>query len=352
MCLHDCCGHRLPQAVSSVLGLLGLALMLVLPRVAAAEPLPPYGIFDTGNHDFPYLRAIALAPDGKTVAVGGDDPAPLTLFDTSNGKKLAGPKAGPGAVSCLAFAPDGSSLAAGSAKGPTHLFKTGTWQLLHKFEHSKGTWHLAYAPGGNLLATVEYNNNVCLWDVATGKEVATLPFQPGNWLCRVTFSPDGKTLAAANSHGFVELHDVSGPALLKDLTKKPQVLACGAERLSFVGFTPDSRSLITICDRHLVQVWDVSTGTLQKRPLRPDQAWPIKTPADWLPALSPDGTTLALPGKDCAVELVDLATGQTWAKLGENFGGKRHMAFSTDGTTLACTGTKGKAFLFKVPKKP
>jgi WD40 repeat protein len=329
-----------------------VALLAALCPAAAAEPLPPYGIFDTGNHDYPYLRAIALAPDGKTVAVGGDDPAPLTLFDTTNGKKLAGPKAGPGAVSCLAFAPDGSSLAAGSAKGATRLFKAGTWQLVHKFEHSKGTRHLTYAPGGKLLATVEYNNNVCVWDVATGKEVATLPFQPADCVWRVAFAPDGQTLASANWSGFIELHDLSGPAPWKDFSKKPRVLACGAGMLSFVGFSPDSRSLITICDQHLVQVWDVATGVLQQRPLRPYKLYPMKMLADWLPALSPDGTTLALDGKGCAVELVDLASGQSWAKLGENFGGKRHMAFSTDGAMLACTGTKGKAFLFKVPKKP
>jgi hypothetical protein len=55
-------------------------------------------------------------------------------------------------------------------------------------------------------------------------------------------------------------------------------------------------------------------------------------------------STLALDGNGCVVELVDLASGQTCAKLGENFGGKRHMAFSTDGAMLAYTGTKGKAF--------
>jgi WD40 repeat protein len=329
---------------------LGLALVVVLCQPAAAEPLPPHGIFDTGDPSEVYFNAVALSPDGYTVAFGTRGKTPLTLFDTSNGKKLPGPNPGDGGVSCLAFAPDGSSLAVGSVKGPTRLFKAGTWQLVHKLQHSYGTWHLAYAPGGKLLATVEYNENVCLWDVDSGKEVATLPFQQGNWLCRVAFSSDGKTLAAANSHGVIELHDLSGPAPLKDFTKKPRVLKCGAEMLSFVGFTPDSRTLVTVCDLHLVQVWDVATGMLRDEPLRPLKLFPVKKFADWLPALSPDGKTLALPGKDCAVELVDLATGKTWAKLGHNCAG-RQIAFSKDGTALTCAGTKGMGYLFKIPKK-
>jgi WD40 repeat protein len=343
--------HLFPrQGRSRAASCLGLALVAILSQPAPAAPLSPSGIFDTGNNK-KQLNAVALSPDGKTVALAGHDPAPLTLFDISNGQKVPGPDAGPGAVSCLAFAPDGSSLAAGSAKGPTRLWKAGTWQLLHKLVHSAGTRHLAFAPGGKLLATVEYSNNVCLWDTASGKEVAVLPFQPSNWLCRVAFAPDGKALAAASSHGFVELHDLSGPAPLKDFAKKPRVLKCGAKKLSFVGFTPDSRSLVTVCDWYLVQIWDVATGALRREPLRPFKIHPNPPPAEFFPGLSPDGATLAVPGRDSDLDLIDLATGKTWAHVGQDSCGG-HTIFSPDGAALITTGAQGKAFLFKVPKKP
>ena len=41
---------------------------------------------------------------------------------------------------------------------------------------------------------------VKLWDVETGRDLATLPGKPG-WYVRIGFSPDGSTLFAASREG-------------------------------------------------------------------------------------------------------------------------------------------------------
>jgi WD40 repeat protein len=57
---------------------------------------------------------------------------------------------------------------------------------------------LAFSPDGKTLATVSNGVNVTLWDVASGKNTATLAGQPSIVL-GVAFSPDGKTLASGSA---------------------------------------------------------------------------------------------------------------------------------------------------------
>jgi WD40 repeat protein len=68
---------------------------------------------------------------------------------------------------------------------------------------------VAYTPDGKTLASgsgYDGPDEIKLWDVATGKELATLKGRPGaDVVCTVAFSPDGKTLASGGWDGAVML---------------------------------------------------------------------------------------------------------------------------------------------------
>jgi WD40 repeat protein len=66
----------------------------------------------------------------------------------------------------------------------------------------------AFHPGGRLLATAsEEEGTIRLWDTVTGREVRLLRHKSPTAIgySAITFSPDGKTLAAGVSVGQIEL---------------------------------------------------------------------------------------------------------------------------------------------------
>src|ERR1700726_2617232 len=67
---------------------------------------------------------------------------------------------------------------------------------------------VAYSPDGKTLASGSTDQTITLWDVATGKEQATLQGHT-ELLSSVAYSPDGKSLASASEDKTVKLWDVA-----------------------------------------------------------------------------------------------------------------------------------------------
>ncbi|MEU0726352.1 hypothetical protein [Streptomyces sp. NPDC006140] len=68
------------------------------------------------------VSALALSPDGRTLAVGGDAGS-VQPWDVATRQPLGGPLTTPGeSIDSLAFAPDGTTLYAGSPHVPLQRY--------------------------------------------------------------------------------------------------------------------------------------------------------------------------------------------------------------------------------------
>jgi serine/threonine-protein kinase len=214
------------------------------------------------------VLCVAFAPDGKTLASSHwDHAAPdgnpeIVLWDTANWVRHASLPVAPRRVTSLAFRPDGKWLAlAGDQK------RLSFWVLdwpKEKAPHDRTFVGLvitavSYSPDGRILASAGRRLPVHLFSLETGYGVfKTLP---GGVLrseedARLTFSPDGKRLAAVTSNGLMpaewrvwELQDYQ---LIGSRQHPRNFSACA--------FTADGSRLIT-ADSQALLCWAVDRAT-------------------------------------------------------------------------------------------
>lgn len=261
---------------------------------------------NTLSGHLPGVRALALAPDGKTLAVvigpylGGfiDQPGAVVLWDDRMGKPRTFLTNFTLPVTSVAFSPDGKVLATGA--GGTNFNKPG---------------------------------EVKLWDTATGKELRSLPLKT-NCVWKVAFSPGGDLLAAGCSDGAVYLWDLRRDRLRAKLQGK-----WGAAQS--VAFTPDGATVAAGHMYQTISLWDTATGKLRRT---------IPQAGGWVQflAVSPDGKTLASGGQEGWVRLWDVATGKATGALSGYGGAVYAGAFAPDGRRIALGVSDGSVLVWSL----
>jgi len=211
--------------------------------------------------------ALAVAPSGSTVAVGGSDGsvwlAEAASTGGTTGTRFLGGFAGPGParVAALAFSPDGRFLAVGTGDGAVQLadVAASSPHAVGTPVHSQGTvTALAFSPDGRRLAVAGGDTRaVTLWDVTAPDhpaQLATSPAGPGQSVTSVAFSPDGRTLAAGSTDRTVRLLDVTDAAHPAWLG---QPLAAGDE-VGAIAFASSGTQLAAAGADGAVRLWDVA----------------------------------------------------------------------------------------------
>jgi WD40 repeat protein len=119
------------------------------------------------------------------------------------------PLVGKGAITQIAYSPDGTLLAVADDSARVWLYETPTLTAVGVLQgHTKGVEAVAFSPDGKLLASGSTDKTVRLWEVAQRGEVAVLKGHT-SIVKGVAFSPDG-TLLASGGAGRRTIRSVSG----------------------------------------------------------------------------------------------------------------------------------------------
>jgi WD40 repeat protein len=263
-------------------------------------------------------------------------------------------------VRCLAFAPDGRSLAVGSGhalpQGEIKIWDLVTGTLRSNFLGIQtGIYAAAFAPDGRTLATGSYDQTLTLWDVASGRACVHLPLPLPRSMC-AALAPDGKTLAVggrSGDSGAVRFWPVAGEQEHRfSAASGPFAFSVDSRRLALWRLAlnvespsaglPDSPILTptdTRAELPTVRVWEIPVAPAT-RCLRADADYV------WALAFSPDGQTLASGGFDDTVKLWDVRSGRERATLRGHTDQVDALAFAPDGQLLASASYDGTVRLW------
>ena len=145
---------------------------------------------------------VEFSPDGTLLATGLDNTA--RLHEVATWRERAGFGGHKPYVNCLAFSPDGKTLATGDWQGTLRLWDVAEKRLLASRQVEVMVLQaLAFSPDGRRLVTSGGDGGVKFWDAALLRQLDRLPGQDG---------PDGlrareRLWAAASLGAFTGGHD-------------------------------------------------------------------------------------------------------------------------------------------------
>jgi WD40 repeat protein len=286
---------------------------------------------------FGHIRAMALAPDGKSVAVGCGPI--IRLLDIQSGTERHCFRGHGSLVIDLAFSPDGAELASTSLDGEARLWDVRTGSLRHTWTHYVRV--LTFRPDGKVLLSSRWGERALkLWDVRTGEE-SLKPEQAGlDFSNCLAVSPDGSTLATGLSGKPAILWDLNTGHQRRSLAKLP-----GNGSAAALAFSPDGKRLAVAHNGgdNLCGLWDPDTR--QPRLILTHMKNEITSLA-----FSPDGAMLATAGlSDGCVRLFGTADGLPLRIYMVGPAGAKllKLEFSGDGRRLAVLNGNGTVSILR-----
>jgi WD40 repeat protein len=289
------------------------------------------------------FRSLTFSPDGKLLAVGGDDclvhtfdaesAAPLDVF-VGHGSPVVG----------VVFAGDDrlASIGADGAALAWTLYPEWTWSRTigdpTSTEIVDRVTALDFSPDGKLLASgggaPSRSGELKIWNPADGTLVREVADAHSDTVFGVRFSPDGKTLASGAADKFLKTFDVASGKFIRSFEGH-------THHVLGVSWSADGRLLATAGADNAVKSWDVNTGEQKKT---------IAGFGKEVTAITFVGATneAIASGGDKTVRMLNADTGQ----MGKQFAGATGFlyccAVSTDGKVVAAGGKDGILHIWDV----
>ena len=257
-------------------------------------------------------RALALSPDGRSAAIGLDDGIQLIDLRTLARRASRGTLAS--SPIWLQFAPDGTSIVSTSRDGTVTIWDVATVTPRESLRgHSDSVWQPVYSPDGRTLYTTSSDGSAIVWDLSRTRRFGR-PF---------TFTHDQGPYEWPDTHpgevqpgrpadrGRPQQRGDSAPGLADARSGRCAAVETGGEVIELT-FSPDGRTLAASHRTRQMTVWDIESRSLRWERAGGPYAGGL--------SISADGKTLATGAVD-GVTLWDVATGAALGRIGDSSGG-------------------------------
>jgi serine/threonine protein kinase/WD40 repeat protein len=288
------------------------------------------------------VTAAGFLPGGKTAFSAGKDNS-VRFWDLAS-KKQTGFLPHESRVTGCAASPDGRWMATTSetladSPGPLRL-----WDLQSRQSEILTTnfWlrpnSTIFSPDSKLLAFVNLETGVKLWNVGTRLPITNMPaYFHFTGTLGIAFSPDSRTLAySENEQGDIVLWDIA--------SQSPRERLKGHKLfINSLAFTPDGQTVLSSSMDKTVKLWSLADGPQH------GTFTDFNAKAEYL-RLSRDGTTLAILSGDRpqVISLHDLRTGVRIRELMGHEDSLSDGAFSPDGRSFITASQDGTVRLWPV----
>jgi WD40 repeat protein len=271
------------------------------------------------------VMALAISPDGKTLASGGQDRT-LLLWDTGTWAARGPVSKHAGDVVDLAFSPDSKRLASVTSSSDNcavriwDVAEALVWKVL--VGPSAGMFAVAYSPDGQTIAAGGWDSALHRWDVATGEEKRVIHNVCSRYVRALGFSTDGGLIVTGGS----------GPTKMWDARTGDEVVRSFPEGMCPSFIRPQSAEVIGWnFGEGRVTICDAATGKVRA-------AWRAHPQFIEGLAVSPDGRFVATVGREGLGYVWSTADQRKVATLQGHEGGLYAAAFAPDGSYLATSG--------------
>ena len=163
----------------------------------------------------------------------------------------------PGHVNSLALSPDGKRIVSGGGDAIIKVWDIATGKELITIPkaHTNEITSVAFSPDGKRIASGDNSGEIKVWDEASGKEMIALKGHK-NRIYSVAFSQDGTRIVSGSEDMTAKVWDA---VTWTEITTLQMTLQGHKSGVSSVTFSPDGKRIVSCDHRGRINVWDGAT---------------------------------------------------------------------------------------------